>query len=251
MQCGCRRQVPTRRLRSSAVTAAWSASNSSTPLQLAGSSGDGGANRAAEPLAPLLVHHHGPGECFSSGASCAACAPSTTMRALPATSAARVIAVCSSGRPRHAHQLLGRAEARRGARREHHGVKPLAAPRGSFPAHARPAAGSSRLIPTGSAAAHARERLTLLAGWTRRRYRRAHAIRRVESPPRERLERIAPRAPARRRRSRANSRQPALPCADATPPRAACAPRGCGHARPSACTSRAGRCPPPAGAARA
>jgi hypothetical protein len=40
-----------------------------------------------------------PEECRSSGASSSAPAPSTTMRALPVISAARVTTVCSSGRP--------------------------------------------------------------------------------------------------------------------------------------------------------
>src|SRR5215831_14524168 len=40
-----------------------------------------------------------PGVCLRSGASCTAPEPSTTIRALPVTSAARVTAVCSSGRP--------------------------------------------------------------------------------------------------------------------------------------------------------
>src|SRR5688572_18575396 len=96
---GLRRQAPARRRRSSVLTAAWSASMISTPSAVAGAWLIPVRMELAMPSAQSRFTATEAGLCLSSGASSPERAPSTTVTEWPASSTARLTAVCISGRP--------------------------------------------------------------------------------------------------------------------------------------------------------
>ena len=107
MASGRRRQAEISRRRSSAVTAGWSPNITSRPSQVPGSCRTAVRRELPMPSAQSRLTKAVAGVLRSSGATSAAWAPKTTLRAPPATATACDRAVCRSGRPAKRANCLG------------------------------------------------------------------------------------------------------------------------------------------------